>query len=251
MELRVEDGVGFVILNRPEKLNALSTELMEELIATLQRAEAMPEVKVIAITGEGRLFSAGADLSEVHRAPTPEEAERPFKTIARLVSVLMSLEKPLIIALNGDAYGGGAEMIWTADIVLAVESAKLVWAEARWGYNAPVLPIIGPWVLGPSRAAMLAMTLEPLTAKEAHSLGIVARLAPDQQALREEVKRVAKAIMENSPQAIRSIKRLLKLSKGSALLELGFSELQRLAKGSEAKEAARAFVERRKPSYSW
>ncbi|MCS7107193.1 MAG: enoyl-CoA hydratase/isomerase family protein [Acidilobaceae archaeon] len=251
VELRVEEGVGFVVLNRPEKLNALSTEVMEELIATLHKADEMQEVKVIALTGEGKFFSAGADLSEVHRASSPEEAERTFRTIAKLVSALMGLEKPLIMALNGDAYGGGAELIWTADIVIAVESAKLVWAEARWGYNAPVLPVIGPWVLGPSRTAMLAMTLEPLTAKEAHALGIISRLVPDQQALREEVKRIAKAIMENSPQGVRSIKRLLKLSKSSPLIELGLSELQRLARGQEAREAARAFVEKRKPSYSW
>lgn len=243
--------MGFVVLNRPEKLNALSTEVMEELIATLHKADEMQEVKVIALTGEGKFFSAGADLSEVHRASSPEEAERTFRTIAKLVSALMGLEKPLIMALNGDAYGGGAELIWTADIVIAVESAKLVWAEARWGYNAPVLPVIGPWVLGPSRTAMLAMTLEPLTAKEAHALGIISRLVPDQQALREEVKRIAKAIMENSPQGVRSIKRLLKLSKSSPLIELGLSELQRLARGQEAREAARAFVEKRKPSYSW
>jgi enoyl-CoA hydratase/carnithine racemase len=98
---------------------------------------------------------------------------------------------------------------------------------------------------------MLAMTLEPLTAKEAHHIGLIARLAPDQKALREEVQRIAKSIMENSPQAIKSIKRLLRLAKLTPLLELGFSELERLARGSEAREAARAFVEKRKPDYKW
>jgi len=153
--------------------------------------------------------------------------------------------------LNGDAYGGGAELLWAADIVVAVENAKLVWAEARWGYVTPLLAVLGPSILGPSRTAMLAMTLEPLTAREAHHIGLIARLVPDQAALREEVYRIARSIMENSPQAIKSIKKLLRLAMKPHLVELGVSELERLARGEEARRAAKAFAEKRKPEYKW
>jgi enoyl-CoA hydratase/3-hydroxyacyl-CoA dehydrogenase len=249
--VEVSDGVGWIVFRRVERLNALNSEFLEEVLRALDELEGRGDVRVIAITGEGRVFSAGADLSEVASAGSPEEAGRLFASIARLARRMLYVDKPLILALNGDAYGGGAELIWAADIVVSVESAKLVWAEARWGYNTPILPVVGPSVLGPSRTAMLAMTLEPLTAKEAHHIGLIARLAPDQKALREEVQRIAKSIMENSPQAIKSIKRLLRLAKLTPLLELGFSELERLARGSEAREAARAFVEKRKPEYKW
>lgn len=251
MKRYVEEGIGWIVLSRPERLNALSVEVLEELRRALEEADASPEVKVIVLTGEGRFFSAGADLSEVAKAKRPEEAEAPFRAIAALVETMLSLNKPLILALNGDAYGGGAEMIWGADIVIAVENAKLVWAEARWGYNTPLLPAYGLWTLGPSRAALLAMTSEPLSAKEAHSLGLVARLAPSQEALAEEARKIARSIMENSPRAIASIKALIRLAKASPIAFAGLSELQRLAKGSEAREAATAFVEKRKPTYSW
>ncbi len=249
--VEVSDGIGWIVLRRVEKLNALNLEVVEEILKALDELESRDDVKVIAVTGEGRVFSAGADLSEVARAGSAEEAGRLFSAIARLARRMLWVDKPLIIALNGDAYGGGAELIWTADIVVSVENAKLVWAEARWGYNTPVLPVAGLNILGPSRTAMLAMTVEPLTAKEAHHLGLIARLVPDQKALREEVLKIARSIMENSPQAIKSIKKLLRLAKLTPLMEIGFSELERLARGEEAREAAKAFVERRKPEYKW
>lgn len=245
----IEDGIGWVVFRRADKLNALNSELLEEALRALDDVESRDDAKIIVLTGEGKVFSAGADLSEVARTDKPEDAEKLFSNIVRLVKRLLDVEKPLIIALNGDAYGGGAELIWTADIILSVENAKLVWAEARWGYNTPILPVLGTPILGPSRTALLAMTIEPLTAREAHHIGLIAKLVPDQQTLREEAKRIARAIMENSPQAIKSIKKLLKLAKTSNLIELGASELQRLARGYEAREAAKAFIEKKKPEY--
>lgn len=249
--VEVSDGVGWLILRRVEKLNALSSELLEEALRALDELESRDDVKILALTGEGRVFSAGADLGEVANAKTAEEAGRLFELLARFIHRLLDVDKPVILALNGDAYGGGAELIWAADIVVAVEDAKLVWAEARWGYVTPILAVLGPSIIGPSRTAMLAMTLEPLTAREAHHIGLVASLAPNREKLREEVYRIAKTIMENSPQAIRSIKKLLRLAKLNPLVELGVSELVKLARGGEAREAAKAFVEKRKPEYKW
>ncbi|MFN4045911.1 MAG: enoyl-CoA hydratase/isomerase family protein [Acidilobaceae archaeon] len=251
VKVNVEEGIGWIIISRGEKLNALNSELLEELVKAVSDFDSREDVKILVLTGEGRAFSAGADLSEPASASTPEEAGRVFRNLARLVKRLFNVEKPLIIALNGDAYGGGAELIWAADMVLAVENAKLVWPEARWGYNAPILAALGPSILGPSRTALLAMTAEPLTAKEAHHYGLIARLAPNQESLKEEVKKIAKAIMENSPQGIKSIKNALKLAKLNPLIELGISELERLARGKEAMESAKAFTAKRKPEYKW
>ena len=249
--VEVSEGVGWLIFRRADKLNAFNSEMLEEAIRALGELEARDDVKVVAVTGEGRVFSAGADLGEVAGATTAEDAGRLFRLLARFIERLSSIEKPVILALNGDAYGGGAELLWAADIVVAVENAKLVWAEARWGYVTPLLAVLGPSILGPSRTAMLAMTLEPLTAREAHHIGLIARLAPDQAALREEVYRIARSIMENSPQAIKSIKKLLRLAMKPHLVELGVSELERLARGEEARRAAKAFAEKRKPEYKW
>ncbi len=249
--VEISDGIGWLILRRVEKLNSLNSEVLDEFLKALEELDARDDVKVIVVTGEGRVFSAGADLSEVANAKSAEEAGRLFTGIARLARRMLDVEKPLILALNGDAYGGGAELLWAADIVVSVENAKLVWAEARWGYNTPILPVLGQSILGPSKTAMLAMTIEPLTAKEAHHVGLIAKLTPDQRTLREEVIRIAKSIMENSPKAIKSIKKLLKLAKLTPIIELGFSELEKLARGEEAREAAKAFIEKRKPEYKW
>jgi enoyl-CoA hydratase/3-hydroxyacyl-CoA dehydrogenase len=149
VSVEVLDGVGWVVLRRVEKLNALNSEVVEEVIRALDELEGRGDVRVIAVTGEGRVFSAGADLSEVASASSPEEAGRLFASIARLARRMLYVDKPLILALNGDAYGGGAELIWAADIVVSVENAKLVWAEARWGYNTPILQDIGTIYQGP------------------------------------------------------------------------------------------------------
>ena len=246
-----EGPVAWVTLNRPEKLNSLNTGLMNELIAVLRRLEKDPEAKILVLTGKGKAFSAGIDLGEVAGAGSPDEAADIFRKLAELFRTLLGLEKPLIMAVNGHAYGGGAELLWAADIVVAVKHARIAWPEAKWGLVPPVLPTLGALVLGPARAALLAMTGKPVTAEEAYQMGLVSVLAEDEEDLKAKVDEVAEAVLSYSPGGVRSVKRLLRQVKATSLAELGISELERLAMTKDTKYAAEMFKVKKQPKFKW
>ncbi len=250
VSLEVRDGLGWVYMNRPDKYNALNTAMMVEMISTIDSLERDDSVKIIVLSGRGKAFSAGIDLGELSSARTPDEAGSLFQTLARLFRRLIMVEKPLIVAANGDAYGGGAELLWVGDAVVISENARFSWAEARWGLLPPVLSTLGILSIGPVKASYLAMSSSVITAREALELGIATHIAP-QEKLEEVVASIARSFMENSPQALRAIKRIKRSVLLTHLVELGVSELERLSRTGEALEAAKAFREKRKPSYKW
>jgi len=248
--LEVRDKLGWVYMNRPEKYNAMNTAMLRELVAAVEELEESPEAKVIALSGRGKAFSAGIDLSELSSARNPDEAGRLFQGLALFFKRLLSLEKPLIIAVNGDAFGGGAELLWAGDAVVIAEGARISWAEARWGLLPPVLSTIGVLVIGPVRASYLAMTSAVISAREALEVGLATHVVPLEK-LEETVAGIARAFMENSPQALRAIKRIKRSIVLTHMLELGVSELERLSRTLQALDAAKAFTEKRRPSYEW
>ena len=241
----------WAILNRPEKLNSLNRELMNELINIFKELDRDHEAKVLVLTGRGKAFSAGIDLGEVAEAEDPEEASSIFRKLAELFRTLLALEKPLIMAVNGHAYGGGAELLWAADVVVAVKGARIAWPEAKWGLVPPILPTLGALVLGPARAALLAMTGKPLTAEEAYSMGLVSVLAEDLEDLEVKVGEVVRSVLSYSPGGVRSVKKLLRQVKATSLAELGISELERLAMTSDTRYAAKMFKAKKEPTYKW
>lgn len=246
--MSLKGRVAWVSLGSPGVLGMGS---IAKLTRLLREAVDSREVKVIVVTGEGKFFSVGADLKHVARAQSPEEASELFKSLAGLFRLLLSIEKPIIIGVNGDAYGGGAELVWTGDIVLAVRGARLYWVEARWGLIPPMLTVLGPAILGHSRAMYYAMTGEPMEVEEAYRAGIVSRLVDDRDALPGAIEEAISKIMGSSPEAVYSIKRIARAALATGLAELGISELVRLSMTSEAKQAAMMFVDRKKPSYEW
>lgn len=249
--IEVSGGLGRIVMSREDRLNALGREMIRSLVKLVDEAESSREVKVVSLTGRGRLFSAGIDLKEAAGSGGPDEASGLFEELVGLFSRLAQLSKPFIIELNGDAYGGGAELIWTADIVVSVRGARLVWPEARWGLSPPLLPVIGPSVLGPSRAAYLALTGSSLAAEEAYRLGLISRVYDTLEEMREGVAEIARSIVENSPRAVKSIKSLLRAAKLALLADLGSSELLRLSAMEEARNAWKAFLRKERPVYEW
>ncbi|MCC6030577.1 MAG: enoyl-CoA hydratase/isomerase family protein [Desulfurococcales archaeon] len=245
-----KDLVQWIILNRPERLNALNRELMRKFVEELERSGKDPGVEIIVISGEGKIFSAGIDLQEIARAEKVEEVEDIFIHLERMFKTLLDVPKITILALNGDAYGGGAEMIWAADIVVSVEDAKIGWAEARWGLVPPIAIGLGSFVLGFSRAALTAYTAGSITAKEAYNLGLISVLT-SRDRLRESVEEVANNILINtSPEARESIRNMIRLVKKSLFVEFGVSELKRLSKTGELIKRARDFIEKKQiPRY--
>ncbi len=251
IRVEVGDGLGWLFLSRSEKLNAMNKLMLREAREALEELEKSRDVAIIVLTGEGRVFSAGIDLFEVASASSSDEAAEPFRELAAFASRLLSIEKPVILALNGSAYGGGAELVWVADIVVAVSGSRLVWSEARWGLVPPLLTTIGLLSVGASRAAYIAMTSGELSVEEAYQLGIVARVVDSREELREAVYEIAKKIMANSPEAVHSAKKIIARAKLSTLVGLGISELERLSRTMQALEAAKAFTKKQEPKYKW
>ncbi|MDT7889970.1 MAG: enoyl-CoA hydratase/isomerase family protein [Desulfurococcales archaeon] len=248
--VEIRDGIGRLYMNRPEKYNALNSPMLRELVTALNDVEGDARAKILVLSGRGKAFSAGIDLSELASAKDPDEAGKLFQNLASLFRKLLSLEKPLIIAVNGDAFGGGAELLWVGDAVVIAEGARISWAEARWGLIPPALSTLGILVLGPVRASYLAMSSAMISAKEALEMGLATHMAPLDK-LEETVTSIARAFMENSPQALKTIKRVKRSIVLTHILELGISELERLSRTVSALDAARAFKEKRKPSYEW
>ncbi|MEM4749737.1 MAG: enoyl-CoA hydratase/isomerase family protein [Sulfolobales archaeon] len=239
------DYIAWISMNRPEKGNALSTSLMREIIGAVKEVERDPSVRIVIFSGEGKFFSSGVDLSEISSASSPEDVERIFRVLAELFKTLLNLSKPLIIAINGDAYGGGAEMIWTGDVVLAVEDARLGWVESRWGLIPPALSGVGALVIGFARASLIALTSGVISAREAYQYGMISYLTTREK-LRDDAIRIARSIISTSaPESIESIKNIMRNVKTGALLDLGVSELLRLSRSGDLIRRARDFIEKK------
>ena len=181
----------WITLERPEKLNALTKEMVAELVGALDRADADDEVKVVVLTGAGRAFSAGYDLAEV--ATGGAYAWR--KVLGRDVDLAMrlwSLPKPTIAAVRGWCLGGACELAMACDLVIAAEDARFGEPEIRLG-SGPVA-LLMPFVLGQKKTAELLFTGDAIDAVEAHRLGLVNRVVAGDEleaAVGELVRKIA------------------------------------------------------------
>ena len=251
VETKIDEGVGWLIFNRSERLNAFNIEFMSEIISKIEELNSNPEVKVIAITGKGKVFSAGIDLAEVAKSEHPQDRANVFKKLAEMVTKTINTDKPVIIAVNGHCYGGGAELLWAGDIVIAVEGIKIAWVEAKWGFVPPFLSTIGALVFGPQRSSYIAMTSGSMTSDEAYKYGFISKLVKTPDELEKAVYQVKNEIMKNSPDAIRSLKRINRALKLTTLTALGVEELVELSRGKVAWDATKKFVEKKEPKYEW
>jgi len=245
-------NVAWITLDRPEVLNAQSDELRAELVQALEQASADDEVYVVVITGAGeKAFSAGADISQFPtRSPVDVIAakarRRPYETIREM-------PKPVIAAVNGLALGGGCELALACDLIIAADSAKFGQPEIRVG----VIPGCGgtqilPRLIGEKRAKELIFTGRMISAEEALGLGIVNQVVPLEE-LRDATERFVRDLLRNSP----AILKIAKIAVNKSLetpLSVGMSyerDLFALCFGTDdQKEGARAFLEKRKPTYT-
>ena len=176
-----KSGIGYLTLNRPDKLNALSAELMAELRHALDLIEEDAEVKVVILTGAGRAFSAGFDLGtkagepEIYERSADEWRSRLKQHIDTFLKIWHS-GKPYIAAINGYALAGACELAQLCDIKIASERAVLGEPEIRFGTGPPVL--ITPFSVGLAKAKELLLTGEMISAQEAERLGMINRVVP-------------------------------------------------------------------------
>lgn len=194
---KVKDEIGYLTLNRPDKLNSLSTELMDELRHVLDMIEADPKVRVVILTGSGRAFSAGFDIGP--KADEPEIYERSAdewrSLLKQNIDTFLKIwhsGKPYIAAINGYALAGACELAQLCDIKIASERAVLGEPEIRFGTGPPVL--ITPFSVGLAKAKELLLTGETLSAQEAERLGMINRVVPHDQLMAECEKTARKLI---------------------------------------------------------
>jgi 2-(1,2-epoxy-1,2-dihydrophenyl)acetyl-CoA isomerase len=248
-------GYRVITLNRPERLNAFNDAMHEALRDAIAQAEADESCRALLITGAGRGFCAGQDLSD--RLLKPGEKPLPRKSLEiyynPLVRKLRALPFPVIAAVNGVAAGAGCNIALACDIVLAARSANFTQSFARIG----LIPDSGgtwllPRLVGEARARALALLAEPLPAEKAEQWGLVWKCVDD-AALAGEARKLCEHFAAAPTQGLALIKRALDASAGNsfdAQLDLE-RDLQREANMTpDYAEGVRAFMEKRKPNFS-
>jgi len=249
--VRVErDGrVGVVLLNRPKQLNALSGEVMDALVTALRGLDEDREIRAIVLGGNERAFAAGADIAEL-AAGTPISLYENRRIDAW--DSIRAVRTPLVAAVSGFCLGGGCELAMLCDLIVAAESAKFGQPEINLG----VLPGAGGTqrltrAVGKAVAMDMILTGRMLSAREALSFGLVARVVA-QEAWLVEAKRVAAAIAAKSPISVRLAKEAVDRAF-EAPLSVGVEFERRafyLARAAEdATEGLNAFIEKRDPQF--
>ncbi len=255
----VEGHIGRLTFNRPEALNAFSSQMIEDSRAALRLFAVDPDVRVVVITGSGRAFSSGADLASESTAP---------KGLSRGESVAYSMEhgfnpmarefaqfpKPTVAAVNGVTAGGGVGVALSADIVVAARSAYFVQV---FGPQLGLVPDVGctwymPRLVGRARARGLAMLGDRLPAEKAEEWGLIWQCVDDEQ-LNDRAHSLATKLADSPPEAMTEIKRILDESEKNGLVDQLDLERQvqgRLGDTNDFLEGVTAFLQKRKPEFT-
>jgi 2-(1,2-epoxy-1,2-dihydrophenyl)acetyl-CoA isomerase len=251
----IKQGVAFLMLNRPEKLNAFNRDMALLLQAKLDECASRPEVRSIYITGSGRGFSAGQDLSEVMYG---EEADlkstnRVAEYYNPIASKIRQLSKPVLAAVNGIAAGAGANIALCCDVVVAAQSANFVQAFSKIG----LVPDSGgtfmlPRLVGWQTASALMMLSEKITAEEAFRLGMVYKVFSDSEFSSRSTD-LALALARMPAQGLALTKYALNASQTNSLDEQLLLEdrlQEKAVKTRDHREAINAFLEKRNPKFT-
>jgi len=250
LKLTVDENLAIVTINRPHALNALNTRFFQEMDAMIQQVSGMSEIRVMIITGEGKAFVAGADISEMVDMK-PEQGITFSKIGQNTFRSLEKMEIPVIAAINGFALGGGLELAMGCDFRFASNKAKFGQPEVSLG----MIPGYAgtqrlPRLVGLGDALFLLMSGEMIGADEALRIGLVQKVVEPEQ-LMEETLQIAKVISSKGPQAVKKVKyvaragRMMHFDDGCDL-EAEFFGTQFKAEGEEG---MKAFLEKRKANF--
>ena len=251
----VEHGVATLTFNRPERMNALSTPIMEGLLQGLPRLAGDPAVRVIVLTGAGRAFCAGGDvksMAEGGERRSAAEATAHLRSRMEVSRILHELPKPTIAMINGPAAGAGLAFALACDLRIAGASARLVTAFVKVGLSGD---FGGSFFLtrlvGTAKARELYFTGRPIDAQEALSLGLVNRVVADDQ-LGDATMELAKSLAQGPHIALSLMKRNMNCAEAAGLAELLDVEAANMVQATRTedhREAAKAFVEKRAPVF--
>jgi len=254
--LEIADGVGKITLNRPDRLNSFTVQMHEELADALTRVEQSEDVRAVLLTGAGRGFCAGQDLSDRAVSPGSEGVDLGHSVevyYSPLIKRLATMDRPVVCAVNGVAAGAGANIAFACDIVIAARSAKFIQSFANIG----LIPDSGgTWVLprlaGQARALGLALTGEPLPAEMAEQWGMIWKCVDD-EVLAEESLALTQRFAAGPTRGLVATKLALRSSFARSLDEALLMErdlMRELGRSADYQEGVAAFMEKRRPTFT-
>lgn len=248
LTLEIADGIAVITYNRPHKLNAMTPEMATKMREAVETCNTSDNVRAVVLTGTGKAFCAGSDISELDRYETAWD----FRNRPEYCDALRSLLKPSIAAINGYAFGGGLEMALSCDIRIAADGAKLAAPEIKLGWiGGGGMTALLAQSIGPSNAAMMIMTGDPVSTTQALEWGLVSEvIAPED--LMSRARGIAKTIASRAPIAAETARENL-VAAFNMPLERAITyerDLQAVCFATDdAKEGRAAFAEKRLPVF--
>ncbi|HLR67956.1 enoyl-CoA hydratase/isomerase family protein [Virgibacillus alimentarius] len=245
----IKDEVGVITLDRPDVLNALNREMVDEIVAAMENFDQNEEAKVIVIKGNGKAFVAGADIDEMADDDSIRmELLNQFAVWDRISLI----KKPVIAAVHGFALGGGFELALSCDIIFASEKAQMGFPEVKLG----VMPGAGGTqrltkAMGKAKALEWLWLGDPMEAKEAMHYGVINRIIPE-EALMEETMTFAKKLTKQAPLSLRLIKESVNKAVDSTIydgMQFERKNFYLLFSSLDQKEGMQAFIEKRLPNF--
>jgi methylglutaconyl-CoA hydratase len=253
IQLAYDSRVATITLNRPDKRNAISFELIDDLLGGLKEVETS-DALVLILTGAGKAFSSGMDLDNLKQliGRSPEQNLKDSETMVRLFRSLYEFPKVTIAAVNGAAIAGGTGLALLCDFTLAVPEAKFGYTEVRIGFVPAIVSTFLLRQVGEKQARDLLLTGRIIGAEDAARLGLVNEIvAPDNLMLR--ARELAGLLMENSPASLRATKKLLNDHARTELdtqIDAAVRENAAVRTTADFREGVTSFLEKRKPVWS-
>jgi len=253
IELAYHGGIAMITLNRPDKRNAISYELIQDLLAAFAEVRKSPAL-VMILTGAGKAFCSGMDLDNLKAliGRTPEQSLEDSKVMAQLFRTLYDFPKPTIAAVNGAAVAGGTGLATLCDFTLAVPDAKFGYTEVRIGFVPAIVSTFLLRQVGEKVARGLLLTGRLFDAAEAQRIGLVNELIPAEN-LMARAREVASQLMESSPASLLYTKRLLSSAARAELdaqIDAAVRENAAIRSTADFREGLSSFLEKRKPKWS-
>jgi methylglutaconyl-CoA hydratase len=250
IQVAYESGIATITLNRPEKRNAISFELIDDLLRGLKEVESSDAI-VLILTGAGRAFSSGMDLDnlKVLIGRSPEQNLEDSQTMVRLFRSLYEFPKVTIAAVNGPAIAGGTGLALLCDFTLAVPEAKFGYTEVRIGFVPAIVSTFLLRQVGEKQARDLLLTGRIIDAEEAARMGLIKEIVASENLL-ARARELAALLLENSPASLRATKQLLNHHARAELdrqIEAAVRENAAVRITADFREGVTSFLEKRKP----
>jgi len=253
LQLAYDAAIATITFNRPDKRNAISFGLLNELMQALDEVEGSA-AQVLIVTGAGRAFCAGLDLEELKGllGKTHDENVKDSARMAQIFRRIYDFPKPTIAAVNGAAIAGGTGIATMCDFTLAVPETKLGYTEVRIGFVPAIVSSVLVWQVGHKIARDLLMTGRLFDAAEAHGYGLVNEVVAPEQLL-NRARELANQLLENSPSSVRMTKKLI---NGFIAQDLdrqiadAVEDNARSRKTADFREGISSFLEKRKPQWT-